>query len=101
MTEKQFKALTELHEKQLAATENLASLLKTQGGKNGNGDEQEQTQEPDKEKPDETSAKILGFMSTVTDKLEKIDKKLDKATTGQPGTKIPTNTGASKEASFL
>lgn len=100
MTEEQFKALKDLHEKQLTATENLATLLNAKGDENGDGEEQEESKKGE-EKKGENGEEIKAFMNDVTSQLTSLTEKLEKATAGQPGTRIPQNTGAGSEATFI
>lgn len=96
MTDEQFKALKEIQEKQLAATENLAFLLQK------SGDTQKQEQENHQEQSGEGNGEeIRQFMTTVTDQLKTFGEQLEKATAGQPGTKVPVNTGTGSEAIFV
>ncbi len=96
MTDEQFNALKELHEKQLTATENLAILLQ----KGGEGDENNGQEDQPKEKENNGEA-IRSFMTTVTDQLKTFGEKLEQATAGQQGTQVPPNTGAGDEARFV
>lgn len=98
MTDEQFNTLKELQEKQLAATENLASLLQ----KSGDNEEQKQEEEdPQEYSGDGNGEEIRTFMTTVTGQLKTFGEQLEKATAGQPGTKVPPNTGAGAEATFV
>ena len=103
MTDEQFNALKELHEKQLTATENLAILLQ----KGGDGDEdQDDQQEQSGEggnggESDGNGEEIRSFMTTVTDQLKTFGEKLEQATAGQQGTQIPPNTGSGADARFV
>ncbi|WP_067585327.1 GPO family capsid scaffolding protein [Endozoicomonas ascidiicola] len=106
MTPEQFNALKELHEKQLAATENLATLLNKGGA--GEGTEQGTEEEGEGNQKGGKGEKLTAFMNTVSEKLETLSKnqetfsqKLETATAGQLGTQVPPNTGAGAEASFV
>ena len=90
MTDEQFNTLKELHEKQLAAFENLASLLDTS---------KQQTEPPEDGK--NSDEEIKTFMKSLTEKLDDFAKKLEKATAVQPGTQVPLSTGAGAEATFV
>ncbi|USE39137.1 GPO family capsid scaffolding protein [Endozoicomonas sp. SCSIO W0465] len=98
MTDEQFKALKELQEKQLAATENLASLLQKSGG---NEEQEHEKKESQEQSGDGNEDEIRNFMNTVTEQLTTFGEQLEKATAGQPGTKVPANTGAGAEATFV
>lgn len=93
MTEEQFNTLKELQEKQLAATENLASLLSASS-------ENESPDQP-QENPADSQETLNNFMATLTTQLQSVQEKLEKATAGQQGTQVPANTGAGAEESFV
>lgn len=96
MTEEQFNALKELHKKQLAATENLCSLLNKESNEQEAG-----APEKDEGKKNDNGEEIKAFMAEVKNDLKTVKETLDKATAGQPGTQVNQNTGAGAEASFL
>ena len=91
MTDEQFNTLKELHEKQLTAFENLASLLDTNT----------QQTEPPEDGKENNGEEIKNFMKSVTEKLDAFSEKLEKATVGQLGTQVPPNTGTGAEATFV
>ena len=93
MTEEQFNVLKELQEKQLAATENLATLLEKDKEK------EKQDDQDQGDKGGDNGEEVRSFMTTVTDQLKTFGEKLEQATAGQKGTQVPPNTGAG-EASF-
>ena len=98
MTPEQFNALKELQEKQLAATENLASLLQKGGEQESDAPEEGEGNENGN---GENGEEIRAFMAGVTEQLNTFKETLEKATAGQPGTQVPPNTGAGAEATFV